>query len=247
MFRKDFTMQNLQTDNIVQVNFGTTNIKMDDYKTCSKCKRTLPIENFKLKSKFSKEGKKFYRTGVCKDCEKEQRRLYRANLPEEKRKAINERKRLAYQKRKQNLTPEQKEQLKLKHKQYKEQLPEWKKEEQNLMFSIKVNENRRKWLKHKEIEGCFHCKGENIGKSIALFGEAYDSHHVHEDKKTNSKGNTVELSKMVSSGYSWESIEEELSKCVTLCKLCHSQWHAKNMFIDFSKWKNYNSNLKLKI
>lgn len=231
----------MEEQTVIQANFGTTCIK--EIRICKKCNSRLSIDDFKLK----KSGDKQYRSGICKKCEREQKKQYRANLPEEKRKEINERKRLANLKRFENLTPEQKEQLKQKRKQYKEQLPDWKKEEQNLMSSIRVTENRRRWLKHKESEGCFHCKGENLGKSVGAFGEAYDSHHVHEDKKTDSKGNTVELSKMISGGYTWKNIEIELNKCVTLCKFCHSSWHAKNMFIDFSKWKNYSPNLKLKI
>jgi len=226
-------------------NFGETHSIQT--KTCSTCNKTLPVTQFKLRKRKTLDGYREYYEGSCRKCSNQKRKDYKASLPEEVRLARQTARRDRELERLSNLSPEQLEARKNQKKQYKDNLPEWKREEQKLLQSIKVNENKRRWLKHKEQEGCFACKGENLGKSVALFGEAYDSHHVHTDKKTNSKGLTIEISKMISGGYSWESIKEELGRTTTLCKYCHSQWHSKNLFIDFQKWSGYDPSKPLKI
>jgi hypothetical protein len=229
-----------------QTNLAVTSINSKESKICKTCNQDLPIDNFAMKKRVTEFGTSSYRQGSCKKCVNKKKNEYRRNLPDEVKNARNEKKRLADQQRRMNMTDEEKELKNNKHKVYKEQMPDWKRNEQKILQEMRVRENKRKWLKRKETEGCFHCKGENLGKSIAMYGEAYESHHVHDDKKKDSKNLTVELSKMVSGGYTWEKISEELDKTITLCKFCHSGWHSKNIYINFSTWKNYNPNLPLK-
>lgn len=69
----------------------------------------------------------------------------------------------------------------------------------------------RNWFKeYKQGLNCSKC-GENHVATIEF-------HH-------NSAGKEMEISKMVSEGYSVKRITQELKKCIVLCSNCHKKTH----------------------
>ena len=78
---------------------------------------------------------------------------------------------------------------------------------------IDANRERIKALyrEYKATLSCTIC-GEN--SSCCL-----DFHHVDENKEDN-------ISSLVHRAFNWEKILEEISKCVVLCKNCHTKVHA---------------------
>ena len=75
-----------------------------------------------------------------------------------------------------------------------------------------VREAKRDWLsKIKTENGCYIC-GYNI------HGVCIDFHHIKHGKKEDI------LSSMTH--WSWEKIDGELDKCITLCSNCHRAFHA---------------------
>jgi hypothetical protein len=48
----------------------------------------------------------------------------------------------------------------------------------------------------------------------------FDFHHIDESKKRS------EVSKLASTGHKWETVLEEIEKCVMLCAPCHRKIHS---------------------
>ncbi len=48
----------------------------------------------------------------------------------------------------------------------------------------------------------------------------FDFHHIDEENKYG------EVSRLASSGYKWETVENEINKCIMLCALCHRKVHS---------------------
>lgn len=81
-----------------------------------------------------------------------------------------------------------------------------------------ILENRKKLFEYYKLNPCVDC-----GESDPV---VLDSDHMY-DKKNN-------ISTMVHSGNSWETINNELEKCETRCSNCHRRKTAK----DFGWYKD---------
>lgn len=92
--------------------------------------------------------------------------------------------------------------------------------EENKEFRKKQIKNRKKKLKQKfsnfkSTKFCLNC-GES--ESVTL-----DFHHVEKNKREI-------ISRMVSDGFGWKSLIEEMEKCVILCSNCHRIRHYEDKF-----------------
>lgn len=78
----------------------------------------------------------------------------------------------------------------------------------------------KRWLKQKLQSfklkfGCCRCGYDR-------FAEVLEFHHVDPHDKSYSIGT------MLFRGFSWESILEEIDKCIILCKNCHTEIHMED-------------------
>jgi L-lactate utilization protein LutB len=73
----------------------------------------------------------------------------------------------------------------------------------------KVQNNRSNLLSYKKTLSCIRC---GIKDHRVL-----EFHHINEKDKA--------ISSLVSQGYSWKRIEEEINKCIPLCCNCHRLEH----------------------
>lgn len=100
----------------------------------------------------------------------------------------------------------------LKSKNYYENNKEQQIKNISINKKNRIKENRKKLYQYYILNPCVDC---NENDPIVL-----ESDH-RENKK-------MEISKLVSLGYSWEIIYEELKKCDTRCANCHRRKTAKD-------------------
>lgn len=74
----------------------------------------------------------------------------------------------------------------------------------------------RQLREYKEERGCTYCPEDSF--------YCLDFHHINSDKEFN-------VSKMVSNGYSWDKILQEINKCVLVCANCHRKLHAGEVLV----------------
>lgn len=81
----------------------------------------------------------------------------------------------------------------------------------NIEFSSRAQKRRRKWYLAgviKKAQGCIDC-------GYAAHAEALQFDHIDDNKKAN-------VSDLIRSDYSWETIQKEIDKCVVRCANCHA-------------------------
>lgn len=108
------------------------------------------------------------------------------------------------------------EQKKAYQKKYHAKWYEDNKESRKKQIKDRLKKLKQKFRELKSTKSCEKC-GES--ESFAL-----DFHHVTINKRNN-------LSKMVHDGLGWESLVEEMEKCIILCSNCHRIEHHDNKFL----------------
>ena len=86
-------------------------------------------------------------------------------------------------------------------------------------YNKKRNNKIKAWVNnYKSSRGCEKC-GYSFDTHSSFKTSALEFHHAQDNKKF-AIGNAQEL------GYSIESIQEEINKCVLLCSRCHAELHS---------------------
>ncbi len=86
----------------------------------------------------------------------------------------------------------------------------------------RIRKEQREWImNYLELHPCVNC-GE--ADPVCL-----DFDHVRGKKR-------MEVSRMISLGYSWDTIEAEIKKCEVRCANCHRKRHAKNRKVWYPIW-----------
>jgi len=78
-------------------------------------------------------------------------------------------------------------------------------------FSSRARKRRLKWFRAgmiKKATGCIDC-------GYAAHAEALQFDHIGDNKKAN-------VSDLIRSDYSWDTIQQEIDKCVVRCANCHA-------------------------
>lgn len=83
------------------------------------------------------------------------------------------------------------------------------KEEMIKQTKDRKRRRREKLIEYKKTQKCSKC-GEDRWYVL-------DFHHNGEKDKA--------ISTLVSGGYSWKRVEEEIKKCIVLCANCHRELH----------------------
>lgn len=106
----------------------------------------------------------------------------------------------------------QKEYQKKYHKKWYQKNKSWRKQQLD-----RYNANRRKEFRDKVSKilldnGCFVCGYKKCYTSLCF-------HHIDPKMKLHA------VSDMLSTGMSWQKIQEEINKCTILCANCHGEVH----------------------
>ncbi len=73
--------------------------------------------------------------------------------------------------------------------------------------------------------GCLNCGKEATRENMVCF----DFHHIKQEEKS------LQVTSLITGGYSLEKIMEEASKCVLFCACCHRLYHQEHGYNNFKE------------